>query len=251
MSRVRLFAAVLVLLQVAAGAEAQETAPAPEPPGWNGSSSLGVALTSGNSDTISVNGAYELSLENGGPYGFRSAGLLMWGRADGFLTSDHLTLNWRLERRLETGGSVFAHTQYLRDSFKSIDYLIAPTIGLSRLLRKNDRTELGIDAAVGGVWERNPDTDADLDAAITAGQKFSHKLTSTAELMQRFNSLWKMDDFSDALYTFGAAIALTVTSATQVKIELIDNYKTRPPAAAERVRKNDIATLVSFVYKFD
>lgn len=244
-------AVLLVLLQWPSITAAQDQpAPAP-PPGWAGSASSGVALTSGNSDTVTINGAYELRLDRGGPITFRSTGLLVWGRADGLLTSDHLTLDWRVEGKLSDRGSAFAQTQYLRDTFKSIDYLIAPTVGLSRMVRKNERTELSIDAAVGGVWERNPATRTDLDAAVTAGEKFSRKLTDTTEFSQRLNALWKMDDFSDALYTLGAAVGLRVTAAMQVKIELIDNYKTRPPAAAVRVHKNDVATLLSLVYRFD
>ena len=249
MRSARLWTILIALFPSVSGA--QTPAAAPEPPGWNGSASSGVAFTSGNSDTVTVNGAYELRLDRGGPLVLKSTGLLVWGRADGSLTSDHLTLDARVEGKFSERGSVFVQTQYLRDSFKSIDYLIAPTLGLSRLLRKDDRTELTVDAALGGVWERNVDLETDLDAALTAGQRFLRKLTNTTEVTQRFNALWRMDDFSDALYTFGAAIGLSVTPATQVKIELIDTYKTRPPASVVRVRKNDVATLVSFVYKFE
>ncbi len=58
-----------------------------------------------------------------------------------------------------------------------------------------------------------------------------------------------MDDFGDALYVFGAGIAASITAGTQLKVEFLDTYKAKPPSAS--VQKNDIATLVSFVYKFD
>ena len=58
-----------------------------------------------------------------------------------------------------------------------------------------------------------------------------------------------MDDFDDALYTFGIGLAASITAATQLKVEFLDTYKARPPLAS--VKKNDIAVLVSFVYKFD
>ena len=113
---------------------------------------------------------------------------------------------------------------------------------------KNDRTELGVDGGVGGVWEKNTDLDADLDGAVIAGQKFTHKITATTELIEKVSALWKMDDFGDALYVFGAGIAASITEGTQMKIEFLDTYKAKPPSAD--VQKNDIATLVSFVYKF-
>lgn len=225
-----------------------QATPPPAPPGWAGSASAGLALTSGNSDTSTVNAAYELKRDTGSSFVFKSNGLFVWGKSEGVLNSDRLSLDGRVERKLSERTSLYAQTQYLRDSFKEIDYLIAPTLGLTRLLVKNDRTELGVDGGVGGVWEKNQDLDADLDGAVTAGQKFTHKITATTELVQKVAALWKMDDFGDSLYVFGAGIAASITTATQMKIEFLDTYKAKPPSAD--VQKNDIATLVSFVYKF-
>ena len=165
------------------------------------------------------------------------------------LTSDRLSLDGRVERKLSARTSLFGATQYLRDSFKAIDYLVSPTVGVSRLLVKDDRTELGVDAGVGVVWEQNPDLEVQTDGAVTAGQQFTRKLTATTELKEKAAALWKMDDFGDALYTFGIGLAASITAGTQLKVEFLDTYKARPPLAS--VKKNDIAVLVSFVYKFD
>ena len=76
----------------------------------------------------------------------------------------------------------------------------------------------------------------------------AHKLTATIDFREKVSALWKMDDFGDALYTFTTGVAAAVTTATQIKVEFLDSYKTQPPIG---VQKNDIALLVSFVYKFD
>ena len=223
--------------------------PPPPPPGWTGSASAGLALTQGNSDTSTVNAAYDVKRATSGPIGFKSAGLLVWGQSEGELTNDRLALSGRVERKLNPLTAVFAQTQYLRDSFKAIDYLISPTVGVSRLLLKNDRSEFAVDGGVGVVWEKNPGLELQTDGAVTAGQQFSHKLTTTTDFKQKLAALWKMDDFGDALYAFSAGIAASVTSETQMKVEFLDTYKTKPPSAD--IKKNDIAVLVSFVYKFD
>jgi putative salt-induced outer membrane protein YdiY len=232
------------LLAQAAAATAQ-TAP---PPGWAGSTSAGLALTSGNSDTSTVNAAYELKRDDGGTFVFKSGGLLVWGKSGGELTSDRLSLDGRAERKLGGLTALFMQTQYLRDSFKSVDYLIAPTVGVSRTLVTDDRTALDVDVSVGGVWEKNEGADTDLDAALSAGQKFSHKLTATTTLTQKMAALWTMDDFGDALYALGVGVAVNVTAGTQLKVEFLDTYKAQPLPG---VVKNDIAILVSFVYKFE
>ena len=242
-------AATLVLLAVFPSLALAQNPPPPPPPGWTGSASAGLALTQGNSDTSTVNAAYEVKRDTGGPIGFKSEGLLVWGKSEGELTSDRLALQGRLERKLSARTALYGQVQYLRDSFKAIDYLVAPTVGVSRVLLKNDRTELGIDGGVGVVWEQNPDLDLQTDGAVTAGQQFAHKLTATTEFKQKISALWKMDDFGDALYAFSTGIAASITGGTQLKVELLDTYKTEPPFAD--VEKNDIAVLVSFVYKFD
>jgi putative salt-induced outer membrane protein YdiY len=243
---------VLTLVTAATLVTAQnafaQTTP-PPPPGWAGSASAGFALTDGNSDTSSVNVAYDVKRDAGGTYVFKSAGLFLYGKSEDVLTSDRLSFDGRLERKLTDRASLFGQTQYLRDVFKSIDYLVAPTVGLNYLLVKNERSELGVDGGVGGVWEKNPGLDTDLDGALTAGQRFSHKLTTTTELIEKVAALWKMDDFGDALYTFSIGFAASITGGTQLKVEFLDTYKAKPPL--ETVQKNDIATLVSFVYKFE
>ena len=105
--------------------------PSPPPPGWAGSASAGLAMTQGNSDTSTVNAAYELKHDSGGSVVLKSSGLLVWSKAEETVTSDRLSLDDRIERKLSARTSLFGQSQYLRDKFKSIDHLFAPTVGVS------------------------------------------------------------------------------------------------------------------------
>jgi putative salt-induced outer membrane protein YdiY len=231
-----------------ATALAQPATP-PPPPGWVGSASAGLALTQGNSDTSTVNAAYELKRDTGGAMLFRSTGLLVWGKSEDVLTSDRLGLDGRVEWKLGSVTSMFSAIQYFRDSAKSIDYLVSPTLGVTRMLVKNDGTELRIDGGFGVVWEQNPDAALRTDGAITAGQQYARKLTATTELKQKLAALWKVFDLDDALYSFGIGIATSVTAGTQLNVEFLDTFKAHPRSPG--VKQNDIAVLVSFVYKFE
>ena len=92
--------------------------------------------------------------------------------------------------------SVFGQTQYLRDSFKAIDYLVRRR-SVQPLLVRTIAPSLRVDGGVGVVWEQNTDLDLQTDGAVTAGRQFSHKLTATTELNQKAAALWKMDDFGE------------------------------------------------------
>jgi putative salt-induced outer membrane protein YdiY len=238
----------LMLLLRAPFASAQAPAPPPPPPGWAGSFGAGLALTQGNSDTSTVNVAYDARRDTGSKFLFKSTGLFIRGMSEGELTANRLAFDARGDRILGDGTSVFVQTQYLSDEFKRIDYLVSPTIGIAQRLVKSDRTELSVDAGVGVVWEKNPGRDLQTSAALSAGQNFKQKLSDTAELTQRVTGLWKMDDFADGLYIFGLGLAANITSQTQLKAELLDTFKNRTPGPD--VVKNDLAVLLSFVYKY-
>lgn len=241
--------AALVALVLPSVAVAQSPAASPDPPqGWAGSFGAGLALTQGNSDTSTLNLAYDVKRDTGSRVLFKSIGLFIRGESEGALTANRLGLEGRLDREFTERTSLFAQAQYLRDEFKEIDYLISPTMGVSHFLAKGDRTELAVDVGVGMVWEKNPRFVLKTDGAVTAGQNFKHKLSDTAEITQRVTALWKMDDFEDGLYILGAGLAANVTAATQIKAEVLNTFKNRPPTAD--VQRNDVAVLLSFVYKY-
>jgi hypothetical protein len=105
-----------------------------------------------------------------------------------------------------------------------------------------------VDASAGVVLEKNPGTDVKTDGAVTAGENVTYRLTPTAEITQRSTALWKTNDFDDSLFIFGLALATKVTAQTQLKAELLDTYKNKPPTV--EVGKNDVAVLLSFVYRY-
>ena len=55
------------------------------------------------------------------------------------------------------------------------------------------------------------------------------------------------DDFGDALFTLGVSLAASMSTRTQLKFEVLDTYKNKPPVPT--VQANDVAVLMSIVYK--
>jgi putative salt-induced outer membrane protein YdiY len=249
MSSLKRISLVLVcLLGVAASSAWAQDAP-PEPkPIWSGSFGAGLSLTKGNTDTSNVNVSYEVKRDPDDHFVFTSKGLFLRGDKDGELTASRLGLDARLDRKYSDRTSLFVQVQYLRDPFKEIEYLVTPSIGIAHLFVTNEATEFGADVSVGGVWEKNTGRSTRSDGALNAGQHFKQKLSDTAEFTERVTALWKMQDFGDSLYTFGLGVAASITNRTQLKFEVIDTYKNKPPSAD--VKKNDVSLLASFVFKF-
>ena len=84
--------------------------------------------------------------------------------------------------------------------------------------------------------------------ARIAATSLARKLSPSATFSQSFAALWDADDFGDALYTFNLGLTTSIVKQVELKISLLDAYKTKPPT--DLVKKNDVAFLTAIVYKF-
>ena len=222
-------------------------APAPEPKAWTMTAGAGLALTSGNTDTSTVNASYEIAYTPQTRHAVKSDGLMIRGKTEDELSADRLGLNVRHEYRLNERTYVFGQNRYLRDRFKDIDYLVAPAGGLGYGVVETPETKMTIDAGFGGVWEKNPGANVAASGSVTLGQTLAQTLTATTSLTQSFSGLWKTTDFGDSLHVFSLGLSATMSTRTQLKVELLDTFKNKPPNVT--VQKNDVAVLVAIVYK--
>lgn len=242
------FAAVLVLVSASAAFAQAPPAPPPPPPGWAGSLGAGLALTAGNSDTSTANLAYEVLRDMGGEVVFKSTGLYLRGQSGGEATVDRAAADARVDYRLTPRLSAFGLTTYARDRFKDIDYLIAPTTGLSLAVIGGGRVEWTTDGSLGLVFEKNTGFDVETAGAVLAGERFLFKATETTRVLHAATALWKMNDFGDGFYTFSAGIATSVASRLELKAEFLNTYKRQPTDPT--LKKNDQSVVLSLVYKF-
>jgi putative salt-induced outer membrane protein YdiY len=233
--------------------------PAPPPPPWTGNAGFGLSLSRGNTDTFNLNVSGEATHDPKTSSVWKFKGLYMRGENNHLLAVDRLSLDARNERSFTKRIYGFGSLQFLEDQFKDIDYLVAPSAGVGYKLVATPVTSFNVDGGFGVKVEKNTSRVIDAtgasevsrrrtDAVITASDKFEHKLSPSSALTQSFNALWKAQDFGDALYTFAAGAAAALTARTQLKIELLDTYSSRPPTAA--VKSNDVALLTALVYKF-
>ena len=231
----------------AAVASAQTQTP-PEPAGpLTGSVSGGIALTSGNRDTSTINVGYDLVYDPKTRNLVKSDALYLRGESEDELTADRLGVNGRDEYKLTDRAYLYGQLQFLRDRFKQIDYLWAPTGGIGYKLINLPATTLSVDGGLGVVWEKNPNFPVDTSGALALGEKFTHAITAASTFTQSVSALYKTNNFDDALYVVGAALAASISTRTQLKFEVIDTYKTVVPTPT--TVNNDVAVVMSIVYK--
>lgn len=238
---------ILVLASLMAPALAQETPPEPTPL-WQGTVGAGLSLTSGNADTSNFNLGFDLVRDPSTRNLIKAEGLYLRGSNDGETIVNRSALGVRDEYAYSERTFLFGQVDYLRDTFKSIDYLLAPTAGIGRKLYVTDVALLSVDGGMGVVWEKNPGFELLTSGAVTAGQHFDLRLSETASFTQSITALWKMNDFNDGLYTFRVGLVTSITPRTQLSIEFLDSFKNRPPTPD--IKKNDVAIVTTFSYAF-
>jgi putative salt-induced outer membrane protein YdiY len=215
---------------------------------WTTEIGAGLAMTNGNSDTKNINLSVGLVFDTKTRNVFRFNGLYLRGDKDGTLIINQTALTGRDEINMSTRTFVFFQGAFLKDTFKSIDYLFSPTAGVGYRLINSDTMLLAFDTGLGGVWERDIDRETEASGAYNAGERFLWKFSSNAAVTQSIGSLWKTNDWADSLHNFSAGIAASLTQRTQLKLEFLDTFKNRP--ALLGLKKNDTAIITSLVLKF-
>ena len=156
--------------------------PIPDPGTWIGTAGAGLALTSGNSDTLNFNVAFDITRDPKTRNIMKWTGLYLRGEQNDALVANRLSLSFRDQYALTARAYTFGQLDYLRDTFKLIDYLVAPTAGVGYKVIDTATTKFSTDAGLGVVWEKNPDLDVRTSMALLAGEKLEHALTSTSAL---------------------------------------------------------------------
>jgi putative salt-induced outer membrane protein len=237
---------LFALLLSAGSAVAQDPQDPPEV--YTGSLGGGVAITGGNTDTDSFNLGAELRRDDGGRNVIEGSASYLRGDQNGTLNLDRTSVNLRDEFTFSGRTFVFGQVDYVRDRFKGIIFLWAPTGGLGHRLIDSDAMRFVVRGGAGGVLEKNPGLDADTSGSLTAGQKFTRSLSSSAKLTQSLSTIWKTDDFADSLTNFSISVTTTLVGSLEVKVEFADTYKNKPSDAS--FEKNDTAFVTAFVVKF-
>ncbi len=214
---------------------------------WSTNIGAGLAITSGNTDTKSLNFSLATKYDPHTRLVFKADALYLRGESGGVTQVDKATADAREEYAVSDRIFAFAELSYLRDRFKDISYLVAPLAGGGYRLIKSDRENLTVDAAGGAQFENDFGVGRSSSGAVKAGENFDFALSKTSKITQKLTGLWKTSDFADALYHFDAGLTSAVTTRSELKLAYTYDYKARPPLG---VKKGDSALFAALLFKF-
>lgn len=239
---------VAVLLSGLTSTIVSAQTPTEPPKDWTGTAGLGVSVTSGNSDTVNVNVAFDVTRTPKARNVMKWTGLFLRGSQNSTTVVNRTLLAYRDEYAISGRTYFFGQVDYLRDTFKRIDYLVAPTAGLGFNVLNTDARKFTVFGGAGFTSEKNPGVDVRTNAAVTAGEKLAIQITPTAAIKHAETALWKASDVGDALYTSSIGLASKLSDRMQLTIDLLDTFKTRPATVA--TKKSDLALVTAVTAKF-
>lgn len=225
-----------------------QQAPSGPPPGLSGSAGFGLSLTQGNSDTLNINATVDSIYDTKGRNVMKWNALFLRGKQNGLVTVNRGSATFRDENTLSPRIFVFGQVDALHDTFKAIDYLYAPAVGVGVKAIDTMPTQLAFDAGAGGVIEKDSGADPRGSGAITFSEKLVRQMTDSTTVRQSVSSLLKMNDFGDGLFTFQAGVSAKINSRLQLSVDVLDTLKNRP--LDPMTKRNDIAVLTSVVAKY-
>jgi len=214
----------------------------------HGSAGFGLSLTQGNSDTLNINATIDNTYDPKTKNAMRWNALFLRGKQNGVLSVYRVSAMFRDEYTVNHRVFTFAQIDALHDTFKGIDYVVAPAAGVGYKIIDTKPTSFNVDAGVGGLVEKDIGSPATGSGALTVSEKLVHQLSDTTTLKEGATSLLKMSNFADGLYTFQIGIAARVNSRLQLTVDLLDTFKNQPVDGL--THKHDLAVVTGIVAKY-
>jgi putative salt-induced outer membrane protein len=237
-----------------------DDAPAPPPPQgvWMGKGQFGFLNSHGNSDAESINGNVDMTRYDGAWKNEAYAGGL-YGKNSGVVSAERWETRLQSNYTFTDGIFAFGGLRFEHDLFDGFQYQASVTGGLGdKFIDTADtkligqigagyrrlRPELIIKDPVSGVVTGRELQDASGEAIATAGMDFSHALTKTTVLTDKF--LTEAGSDNTMLHDeIAVNVKMSQKLALSVGYGITDN--TKPPPG---IKKLDTVAAVNLVFSF-
>jgi putative salt-induced outer membrane protein YdiY len=209
--------------------------------GWSGGADLGLALTSGNSDTTNV--ALGLSMTRATRRDKTSVYAAAVYSRDSTSGESRTVANTvrggvRYDRDINRKFFVYVFSDLEHNGLQDLTLRLVPGGGLGYHLIRNDRTQLDL---LGGLaWNREyfkGDFKDRSSAEAQVGQTLSHKLNSRVSLTEQLFIFPNLTNGGEYRVNFDGGLVTSISRRIGWQLTLSDRYLSNPPPGFE---KNDL-----------
>ncbi|MBK9130088.1 MAG: DUF481 domain-containing protein [Gammaproteobacteria bacterium] len=235
--------AVMVMAVLATGvspARAQEKAPQ----GWSGDAGLGFVVTTGNTETETINTKATL-VYGADPWKHTGKLDLLKGSDNNETNADRVMLSGKSERDLSAASYVFGLLNYEDDEFSGYDYRASETLGYGRRLVQNESITLNAEAGLGARQDKVSDTgDSENDGIVRLAGLLEWRISPSAKFAQELETESGGGlTVTRSLSTLSAQVVGNLAAKFGVRVTHTSDV---PPGIDE----TDTETSTTLVYKF-
>lgn len=212
---------------------------------WKPSAEAGLVATSGNSDTLNVNGRFALDGEDE-TWIHNYYALALRNETDNETTANRYEFGGRSGWKFGERSYLFGALRYENDDFSTFDYQTVASIGYGVFAIRSEPTTLLFEVGPGYRWAKFADDTADpdnADGAVLRGlMDFKHRFTANTTM---FDTL-VVEAGSDNTFVqndIGVAVSMTRTLALKAAFQV--RYNTDAPGSSD---DTDTLTTLNLVW---
>ena len=230
-------AAICIAAPTLAQEEEKEEGP------WAGKATLGYLATSGNTDSTSLNAAFEVSYtKNKWIHAFKAAAIN--STEDEVTTAEAYEAGFKSERNFSEHNYLFGQLHWRKDRFSGYDTQFAQTVGYGRRLIDSEKHKLNAEIGAGARQSDLADGTEESETIVRGSMNYAWKISENA----RFTQLVAVESGSENTYTE----SVTKLSASVIgNLALVASYTVKNNSEVPVGTENtDTFTALSLEYTF-
>ncbi len=214
---------------------------------------VGFANTSGNTDTLNLNGKYDATYTTDG-YNNEKLNVLFDASAfstenNNLVNNEEYRVNLGLEQFINNGWLGYANLNWLKNKFLNFNHKATIGVGIGKEIYNEGQHSLKIKLGIAQNLERYTNAQADHDfTSLNQYVEYNKQLNKVSNFFIKLGALENFDNFSNDYEVLGT-IGLNLAIAENINVILSEeiHYDNLP---ALGFKKTDTRTLVSIGYHF-
>ncbi|WP_251358626.1 YdiY family protein [Kangiella sp. TOML190] len=243
MKLTKIFAAVAAVVSMGSVQASGLLADAPEE-GTKGNIDLGFVDTSGNTNTTTMNGAFDYLIRVSDPYsmGFSVTGLN--NSDDDERSAEKYTFAWNNRYDLSEKDFLYGTLDYVNDYFGAYDYQSGVYFGYGRQIFKDDSGSLSLGVAAGYRINKVFVGDDEKEGVLRGDLDYAYNISESATFTQKLTAI-----IGEEVDTYDSETALTakLSDSLALKVAYLVTHNSKVPADRD---KTDKTASVGVSYSF-
>jgi len=211
---------------------------------WSGSTELGASITTGNTDSSTINAKLDIGYERE-PWKYALRLEALRSSEDGEDTADRVLAEFKSDYTLTERSYLFGVLRGTRDEFSGYDYQASAAAGYGRKLWVSDKGYWDAEIGPGVRIAETEDGERETNLIARVASGLEYRFSDFAKFSQDVTVLAGENNTEIESVT-GLTSSLTDTLA--MKLSYTVQHNTEVPAGTE---KTDTYTSINLVYNFD